>query len=273
MFLLWIFCSDVFFGTGTRQCYPIRHIFVYNMRMFEIDNEETYQLERALRQMSDRAVPYATRNALNEMAFKTQRLAKANISRGMITRNQWTARSVVVKKAGGLSVARMASEVGSTESYMEKQEFGGVERKKGKHGVPIPTSESAGQNTANPRTRAVRPANWLSRISLARGPSEGTGAGFGRAIDTAQRSGKRYFHFRGTGGKKGGIFKIVRKRRRRRGRAATRARVRMMYNLDNPVVVIPATPWLRPAAVTVLAQADEIYEKALNGQLAFLRRF
>jgi hypothetical protein len=228
--------------------------------MINVDTADVKELEHALKKMRMRAFPFATKATVNGMAFKTRELAQENIRKNMITRNKWTERSVMVEQARTLRISRQAASTGSTMDYMEVQEFGGTERKKGAYGVVIPTSTASGEgDSARPRTRLVRRANQMSRIQLRNSRSKSTNRAQRNlvAVKQAAASGRK-FVFLDTQ-KHPGIYKIIGGKRK--------PRVKLIQDMSKTSVKIPANPWLKPAVDDVSKQANGIYERALIFQL------
>ncbi len=113
--------------------------------MLSVDDKEIKRFERDLKTFASRAYPFATKATINTAAFETQKVARKRIRRIMTLRNKFTRQSIQVEQARGLNVNTQAAVVGSTQDYMETQEFGGTVRRRGKEGVPIKTSFSAVQ--------------------------------------------------------------------------------------------------------------------------------
>ena len=135
--------------------------------MFGINDRDIRRLERTLGEMSSRAIPYATRNTLNQNAFAVRAEYQKNIRDDLINRNKFTERSVRVEQTRSLNIATQRVTVGSIAPYMDEQEFGGTKTAKGKTGVPLATSYSAGQSEGSePRTRLPRKPNKLQNINL-----------------------------------------------------------------------------------------------------------
>jgi hypothetical protein len=155
---------------------------------------------------------------------------------------------------------------------MEVQEFGGTERAKRKHGVPIPTGYSAGQMGQAVRTRVPRRANRLPNIRLSK-VKKGRMSRKARIVATVRQAvstNKRYvFLDLGDSGRKG-IFKVTGgKRRLKSGRSS--AKLRMVQDLSQRAVRIPKTPWLNPSVLLASLQMEDFYRRALIFQLRRLR--
>lgn len=219
--------------------------------MVKIDTKDLMKLERRLGAIRRTAIPYAERAAVNGMAFEGRANSVASIQRNFTLRNRWTVSGLRVDKA---TAGKPYAEMGSLRPYMETQELGGSKRRKGKHGVPIPTSFAAGMGLKRrPRTRPVRKINYMTNIRLPGGRRHGKNQKQANAI--AARKAAPYAYFKTTRAE--GIFKI-------QGRKA-----KMVYDLSRPSVDITRRPWLRPAVASI--QAETHFYKALQFQLKRLR--
>lgn len=225
--------------------------------MFELDAKKLRRLENDLTKFAKRALPFAVRNGLNSTAFEARREWAEQLGKKMVLRNTFTTRSLRVEKATGLDLNTMQARVGSVADYMATQEHGGTESKKGKHGKPIPTSVAAGQGMkTRPRKRAVQRKNWMGAVTLASGirgsrqrrnafaiaqAAKGSGTAF---LDLGRRKGL----FRVTGTKKG-------------------LKVRMIWDLSRPSVVIKRNPTLQHTLKAIEPRLPELHEKAIIEQL------
>jgi hypothetical protein len=235
------------------------------------DFKDVKDLVDDLDRIAHRSIPFATKQALNDTAWKARFFAQRTIRTKMVERNKWTAGSIRVDPARTLRISQQESAVGSTEVYMETQEFGDTEHAKRKHGVAIPTGYSAGQMGQRPRTRVPRRANRLANIRLSKVRKGGMSrkARIVATIRQAVRTGERYvFLDLGDSGRKG-IFKVVGGRKKSRGRST--AKLRMVQDLSQRSVRIPKTPWLNPSVLLASLQMDDFYRRALLFQLRRLK--
>lgn len=240
----------------------------YIVIMIDIDTNID-KWENQLRLINKKAIPYATREALNQVAFKARRLAQRTISQNMVLKNKWTQRSIQVNRATALSLLRQESEIGSTESYMELQEFGGQRTAKGKHGVPIPTAYAAGQGRSGRRTRTVRSQYRLARIKLQRKYRTLRGNAKQRLlvnVAVAVRAGEKFVYLEMPGSDRKGIYKIVGGTYRGHGWPKG-AKIELVHDLTSRSVRIPATSWLRPSANIAALSLDDYYRRALTYQI------
>ena len=234
--------------------------------MFEIDTREIKRMESDLETFARKALPFATRNTLNQAAFMAQREAKEGIRAKMVLRNRFTEQSIRVEQAKSLQIASQEAVTGSIADYMEDQEFGGVKSKRGKHGVAIATSYAAGQGEGvRPRTRLPRKPNKLGNIRLQRRRT-GTGSRKQRnliAIRQAVKTSAKHVFL--DLGRRKGIFRVVGGKRR--------PKIKMVQDLTSQSVVIPRTPWLAPAVDKTEPAIPGFYAASLRFQLKRLRIF
>lgn len=243
--------------------------------MIKWENKDVKKLEKDLRDFAKRSYPFAVKETLNALAWDARRNAQIKVAQDMILRNKWTKGSVQVRQVSGLRVNAMESATGSTEDYMRVQEMGDVERKKGKHGLSIPTAYSAGQEKARPRTRLPRRANRLANIQLRRFRARGknTKQRLVSAMNQAVKSNKKFIFLEvGTHNVRTGIFKILGGTYTGRGWPKG-ARLKMVYDLSHSFVTIPPSPWLKPSALQANKRVETFYRKALVFQLKRHRLF
>lgn len=234
--------------------------------MFKVDTRELKRMERDLKAFAHRAYPFATRNTLTGAAFKAQKIARADISNSMVSRNRFTAQSVQVDKARSLVVSRQEAIVGSIADYMEVQEFGGTKTKTGKEGVAIATSYSAGQGEGQaPRTRLPRKANKFGSFRLRGGSKRGATRKQQNiaAIKQAAGSGNKFIFL--DLGRTKGIFKVTGGKRR--------SKIKMVHDLSRNSVRIPKNPWLAPSVRKAEAGLPALYFDSLSFQLKRLGLF
>ena len=237
--------------------------------MFDLNDKQIHKFERDLRLFAKKALPFATRNTINTAAFTAQKFAKLNVQEDMVNRNKFTVQSIRVEdEKRELNISRQEARVGSTADYMEDQEFGSTKSKKGKHGVPIATGYSAGQEGQQPRTRLPSKSNKLQNIRLRkkkRRPKNRGQAIIFKAQD-AVTSGQRYV-FLDLGGRSRGIFKVVGGRKDFKRGWPKGAKLKMVWSLKHEAIHIPKSPWLKPAVDDVKPLMPLFYRKALEFQL------
>lgn len=221
--------------------------------MFQITDRDIKKLEKRLRDINEKALPFATRSTLNEMAFGSQKLARQEIQARMVLRNKYTVSSVRVDQARGLHIPSQTARMGSIADYMDEQEFGGNKNRKSGRSVGIPTSFAAGQRGAKPRTRLPRKAYQMAQIMLRKGGKRGANPKQQNAINIASSLGG--FTYLDLGRRKG-IFKIDKK-----------GNPTMVHDLSRASVRIPALKWMAPSVDAIVAKRGDFYTKALNFQL------
>lgn len=233
--------------------------------MFVINNKGLLAYERKLEKLRARAIPFATRNTLNALAFETRKQSIENLRSNFTLRNKWTERSVMVEKASGLNIRTQEAITGSVQDYLRKQEFGATEQSTGTHGVAIPTSYASGEEGARPRQRLPRRPNQIQNILLSRKRNQGKNRKQRNLIAVKQAAaGGNKFVFLDLGKRKG-IFKVLWGGKRGRG-----ARLKMVYDLSKPSITLIARPWLSPATDTAVRKMPQFYEAALKAQLSRL---
>ena len=228
--------------------------------MFNVRDEAIRQMESDLKTFAARAFPFATKNTVNQGAFRARTYAQENIDQNMTTRNKSTRNSIRVEQTRELTVSRQAAVVGSIADYLADQEFGATKSASGSEGVALPTAYSAGQGEgARPRTRLPRKPNKMSNIQLRNRTQSGASRKQKNliAIKGAAASGRK-FVFLNLGRTKG-IFKVMGGRKR--------PRIKMIYDLSRPSVVIPRNPWLAPAFERARADLPDIHLRSLTFQV------
>jgi hypothetical protein len=227
--------------------------------MFKIDDSDIKKLEADIKTFASRSLPFATKKTLNDAAFAAMKMSRADIKSNMVTRNSFTVSSVRVNQARTLNIGRQAATVGSTADYMEDQEFGATKQKKGKEGVNIPTSYSAGQGEgAGVRTRLPRKANKMAMINLGnkRIRAQSRKQQNLIAIQQAATTGRKFVFLELQRSK--GIFKVVGGKRR--------PKIKMVHDLSRNSVIIPKNPWLKPAFDDAARMVPAFYADALRFQ-------
>lgn len=223
--------------------------------MFQLNDQDLKRMEDNLKRIRSTALPYATRQTLNDMAFFARKEAQSSIQSSMTLRNKFTVSSVRVDRARGSNISTQNAVTGSIAPYMDEQEFGGVKNRKRGRTVAIPTPASAGQSGR--RTRLPRAAYKLGAIALRSG-------GIRRAANRKRRNaiaiatslgGFAYLDL----GRRKGIFRI-----------AKDGKPTMLHDLTRSQVRIPVNKWLLPASQSAASKRGDFYRRALDYQL---RRF
>lgn len=218
------------------------------------------EARRDLQTFASKAVPYAARNALNTIAFEARGEWQRQIKGSFTLRNRFTERSILVTKAQGRDVSRMASFVGSVAPYMGDQESGATVRgKSGLKGIPAPAA--AGQQPGGKRTRLVRAANRLGAINVAHPRLTGSRQQRNAiALAVARRKGQKVALLeRPKGGK--GLFRLMGGKRR--------IRTRLLWDFSKRSVRVKSEPTLQR---TLSAVSRKVPHILLASTLEQLRR-
>lgn len=218
------------------------------------------EARRDLLTFASKAVPYAARNALNTIAFEARAQWQREIKASFTLRNRFTERSILVTKASGTDIKRMASFVGSTAPYMGDQEHGGVVRgRRGLKGIPAPAA--AGQQPGGKRTRLVRAANRLGAINVAHPQLKGTRKQRNAiALAVAKRKGQKAALLeRPKGGK--GLFRLMGGKRK--------IKTRLLWDFSKRSVRVKSEPTLQR---TLSAVSRKIPHILMASTLEQLRR-
>ena len=223
--------------------------------MLKIDDRQIDRLEKDLKRLKKRALIPAMQDALNDTAFDAMRGAKDNVKQQMITRNTWTQRSIGVNKA---TFKSLQSAAGSREPYMRQQEEGAQKVAKGRHGVPIPTTEASGEPGAKVRRKVTRKPNRMSNIKLRGRKGKNRKQRNLLAVKRAASGKGSRFAFLDLGRRKG-IFRVYGGKRK--------PRPRMVQDLTQKTISTPQNRWLEPAADKARKKMPSFYAKRLEIQL------
>ena len=220
--------------------------------MFNIETGAIKDLEKRLQDIKSKALPYATRQTLNDTAFAAQKIIKADLPGRFILKNKYVLRSIRVDQARGSKISAQQSIVGSTAPEMATQEEGGFKYRKAGRAVGIPTGFSAGQT--NRRTKLPRKAYQMATIALRRGAKGHSRKQRNLIAFKENQGGFAYMDL----GRRKGIFKI-----NKRG-------VKMVHDLSRASVRIKKNEWMKPAGAEALRMLPAFYADALRYQLARL---
>ena len=219
-----------------------------------VDDRQIRKLVKHLEATRRKALPYATREYVNSAAFLTRDLYIKRASESMKLRSPWTKRSIQVDKAATLEIAQQVARVGSVADYMATQEEGATLSKKGKRGVPIPAAAPSRR-----KNRGRTPSgNRLSAIQLA--AQRVTGIRQKRnaaAIAIASRRGGGVVFL--DLGRNKGLYRVSGTKRG--------IRIRKVWDLSKPSVMVPRNPMMREALVEVTPQLPRLAVRALEYQL------
>ncbi len=217
----------------------------------EVDTRSMHKSVRTLERIRAKALPHATRDTLNQLAFDGRKVWQKTMGKAFTLRNTFTTRSFAVTKATGTNMRDMQSVLGSLQPYMRDQELGATQGSKGKHGVPIPTPTASGEGmSANPRKRLVRRANWLSAIRLGSRPGSSAKQRNAIAISRAKRDGTKTAFLEL--GKRKGIVRIM---------GGKKGKLRMVWDMSKRSISIPQTPTLEPTMEVMRKRGPRIAER------------
>lgn len=211
-----------------------------------------------LKAFAHKAVPFASRNAVNTTAFEAMRQWRGEIKRSFVLRNQYTERSIRVEKAqGGRGGGRIEAVVGSLAPYMSTQEFGGtVSGKSGKKAIPGPVA--AGQPPGAKRTKMVRAGSRMSRLKIQRIRTTNKRQYNAVAIAMAKRRGQKVAVLHRPGGGKG-VFEIRGSKRK--------PNPLLLYDVSRGSVRVEATPTLQRTLRRMDARIPRIWFDAVLAEL------
>ena len=223
-----------------------------------VDLTDFRKLERLLENFATKSIPFAARNALNEIAFEARKeWTEVQLPKAFILRNTWTAKGIRYEKATGRNIAGMHSKVGSLRDYMLPREEGSTQTKRGKHGVAIPQSGAAGQGPKQVRTRPVRRANYLSSLSMVKRVGGSKRQQNAVAIAMAKKSGQSVFL---EVGRRKGIFKVG-------GGKQKKPRLKLLYDLSHSAVTTKPIPTLERTIDAVRPRFLSIHMKHMEAEL------
>lgn len=245
--------------------------YLRGMAMFGINCDEIDSLQSHLERLKLSALPYATKQTLNDAAFRTRAFAAESTRKKMILRNTYSVRSIQVQRASGLDISRQVSETGSVISYMAEQEFGGTRYKKTRQGMGIPTSYSAGQGMhASPRTRPTTGRNRKKNLRLhssRKGRKKRSLTAQQKlivAVKSAVKHNEREVFLRVPGRK--GMYRVEGGRMGKKGKTLA-TRIKLIWSYQEQSTRTPKNPWLNPAFERTLPLIPYFYETALYFQI------
>lgn len=222
--------------------------------MIKVDTTRIKHYERRLERLNKRGIAYATRQTLNDGAFAARRAAVEIVEDKFITRNKWTTKTINVEKTKSLVIGRQRALVGSTQEYMERQEFGGM------NPDTIATSAASGEGRSRVRRRAVRRSNRNKFLRVARRarsiPVQGR-------IRMAIKDKTRTILVERGEGITPGVYRI------QGGTARNPARGRLNLIQAHPQVPTRTkrNPWLSPAVAKTQPKMAGLYAKNIAYQL------
>lgn len=167
----------------------------------DVNTDRVIAFTDRLESISERALPMAVKQTLNQAAFDTKKQVPITAQSLFITRNKSFFRSLtfvnMVTESGDIN--KMKSEVGINSGRLPKvaegleaQETGGTIRDRNL--IPMVQSRTSESNE-----KRVRKANLLKNVKISKSRRKGTGTGFimikkgskGTIFSTTNRGGKR----------------------------------------------------------------------------------
>lgn len=255
-----------------------------------VDTDDLEKLEKALGRFQLKAAPYIIRNTLNNLAFETRKEAQKNIRQRFHLRNSFTVQNVIVTKVEkGATTHSMKSHVGALRrfksnmainggnaDYMREQEFGHTETRKGKHGLPIPTSDASNTPKQRPppklptRANRLRNINNIPRQAEFTSGSKNRGEAARKTVYAARKARKNVVFLDLEGAK--GLYRIKRRKslKRIRGRVRDVTEIRMIWSFEKETVTLKPRRWLGDAKDKVMRKDfARIYGEQLKRQIRF----
>ena len=208
--------------------------------------------------MKERIIEAAI-DTVNMQAAMARKKALANIQSNFTTRNSWTAKQIQFTQMpkGRYALSAIHSTIGATEdaAYMERQELGGRhEPKEGGKNLAIATLQARGGNAGSLVKKNYRLSN-LAKLKVTGEFTEETRKSrqVARAeIAFRERKLLRY----------GENLFFVDNFVARDGKVSFTKR--MLYHMDKSFTVTKANPWLLPAAESVMARRESIFESRMR---------
>ena len=233
--------------------------------MILVDVRELHGLEKQLQTFAARALPFATRQTLNQAVYDTRRGYQREMRHELTLRNTWTEGSAKFEPTRVLDISRQHASVGSVLEYMATQEEGGYVHGAQGRSKPVPTAFA---RVSGQRARMVKQANRMRAIALADKKHAGQSVKqrLVVAVRVAVQTGRRYVYL-DLGGSKG-IFRVTggvddgRKRGWAKG-----AKLRRVWDMSRSAVHVPRHALLRVATNTTTDRLPWLYQQALVAQL------
>lgn len=229
------------------------------MAHFDVDTKDLKRYQRDLLKMSREALPYATKQTVNDVAFQARREWQHEITSSFTLRNKFTANSIRVVPTRAKTISQQEAIVGSIAPYMGTQEKGGVIRGKGQ-GKAIPTKSA---RVGSSPSRLVRRPNKVSKIKLHNRTGGSERQRNAAQIRKAATSGNKFAYIEK--GAKRGIFQV-------KGRSKG-IKLTLIHNLSKPRVTIKPEPTMEPAMKRASKFVPRAYHTALTFQLHRLKTY
>ena len=238
----------------------------------EQDTRDIRVLEENLKTLNKKAIPFATRQTLNDTAFYARKKGIEEVDNTMIVKgNKFTLKTILAQKVKGLNMWQMNSSFGSTQEYMFDQYWGFTNTTSSKHGVPLQTGYSAGQEGKNPRTKLARRSMRMVQIRLnkIKRPSSTPQQRNVIAIKKTLESGKKLVFLEDwwNSSNAGSIYKLTGGRLSKNGGLPKRLKVKKVVDLSHKSATVKPIKWMDKPADKAMEKQPEFYVKNLNFQL------
>lgn len=225
--------------------------------LLHVDLKELKKLEKHLEKLKKKALPYATKDTVNSMAFEAQRVWKQALPQKATLRNAYTQSSIRVDQAKSLDISTQQAVVGSIAKHVALLERGQKFRGRKKHGAPVPTLAARGGQKAN----LVRKPNSLAAIKFKRANGRTRSQKNAVAVSQARKQGKGFAFLESSKGTKG-IFAIGKTKR---------SKLKKLWDLSKKSIKSAPRPTMPMAASAARARGPGFYREALIRQLKFHR--
>lgn len=232
----------------------------------DLDLSEIDELAKDISVMRKVGFRYAARDTLNTAAFNQREKMQAQMRKDFILRNKHSTRGIRVTKSPNINF--LQAEVGSIDPYMGQQETGYTNMARGKHGIVIQTSYSAGlSEKARPRTKLAKPSNRVKgpggrgRVKLTNTSRKGRSKKQKNTavVMNALKTGNKYVYMELSRGNRKGIFKVVGGKRK--------PKVKMIADLSRKSAAVSSTPWAWRSLKGVGKMIARVYTDMLDMQI------
>lgn len=226
------------------------------IKTWGMSGKELLKLEKELKNFAGREYPIINGMALNKTAYETSQEYKRIAARRFTMRNKWTLGSIGYNKVSGLNPMNQESSAGSTAQYMADQEFGTVRKTRGSKGIAIPTTTASNEPfSARPRKKVVARAKRRGNIRLTKTKVRANSRKqhiFQTIRAVSMRGSGNYAYLPIHNAK--GIYRITGK--------GQRAKIKMIYSLEEKSITIKKAPSLAPAVDNIVPRMGQFYIEA-----------
>ena len=233
--------------------------------MILVDVRELHGLEKQLQTFAARALPFATRQTLNQAVYDTRLGYQREMRDELTLRNKWTEGSAKFEPTRTLDISRQHASVGSVLDYMSTQEDGGYVHGAQGHSKPVPTAFA---RVSGQRARMVKQANRMRAIALAATGYRGQSVKqrILVAVRVAVQTGRRHVYL--DLGSSKGIFRVMGGTNDGLKRGWVQgAKLRRVWDMSKDAVRVPRHALLSVATNTTADRLPWLYREALVVQL------